>query len=694
MRACGNTSLRPLRAIRLVLPPKLRQFMLAARVKGGSEGTRTGSGDFDSVRLGEFLETCGAIFDRSVDWIHVKKSEEWKDVDKMLEDDSTTGRMKTIVAGAKKIKLGVVVGIQKRTTKLKKRMRLEQGGGRRLGIRGNEPRAVEKKRLQNMKLHSEDRKRWRCNINVSGLELVGREIKLRSKHEVKDRFQWLPAKVVGFEIRNELPMHCVEVLGHPAQGQGPLWIQLKPGFFALSADKDVADNVSTAVDERDDEREVGERSWDKRTMLSSSAERKKHFSHIWDVNYENLKVFMQEHGHDCVPDQIKFEKLAAWVSKQRSEYLQKTLSQEKLRRLKSIGFHWTGSLAREQKALIDRGAGERGDGLQWGVEDPSMVGGEGDEDTWEGSGGTEVKHDMDGREGEAGTPLSVESQARRRLEREDMVRSEGAGCAANSESAGKDQFNQASAVGTRIKSPVDKRVIKPWEFWFEQLKLFMQKHKHDYPRRSGEQEQLSGWIAKQRHFYAHETLKHDRKQLLDRIGFHWTIATAKEHKKCVEEGAGERGNGMEWGVEAPGAGHEDKARKNCKKTEQDGKEAFTAQVVSQKEVKADHGHPDLELNVSTRQIAHKQKDQLDGEEFEDQLPRRKRKAEAMNQDENDGTGHRDRRITNFQANVQKTKQVRVSKVEQGGDKWREKYELLMAFKSMHGHPHINQVRNR
>ena len=65
MRKCGNTTLRPLNAIRLVLPTKLHAFMASAQGFGGQTGRIAGGELEGSVRLGAFLDKCGATFENS-----------------------------------------------------------------------------------------------------------------------------------------------------------------------------------------------------------------------------------------------------------------------------------------------------------------------------------------------------------------------------------------------------------------------------------------------------------------------------------------------------------------------------------------------------------------------------------------------------------------------------------------------------
>jgi len=62
----------------------------------------------------------------------------------------------------------------------------------------------------------------------------------------------------------------------------------------------------------------------------------------WQLQFEALKAFAQEHGHCKVP--AKWEenpKLAKWVSKQREKYRDQKLAGERKAKLDSLGFTWS-----------------------------------------------------------------------------------------------------------------------------------------------------------------------------------------------------------------------------------------------------------------------------------------------------------------------------------------------------------------
>lgn len=65
------------------------------------------------------------------------------------------------------------------------------------------------------------------------------------------------------------------------------------------------------------------------------------FSNSWEIIFQSLKEYKEQHGN-CRPSrtQNKYIKLGRWVSNQRTDYFNGTLSQERILRLEAIGFEW------------------------------------------------------------------------------------------------------------------------------------------------------------------------------------------------------------------------------------------------------------------------------------------------------------------------------------------------------------------
>ena len=65
-------------------------------------------------------------------------------------------------------------------------------------------------------------------------------------------------------------------------------------------------------------------------------------SSTWDDNFEKILIFKEKYGHTNIPRPggKKVSPLANWVNNQRKKYISKILSQDKIDKLNSIGFVW------------------------------------------------------------------------------------------------------------------------------------------------------------------------------------------------------------------------------------------------------------------------------------------------------------------------------------------------------------------
>lgn len=78
----------------------------------------------------------------------------------------------------------------------------------------------------------------------------------------------------------------------------------------------------------------------------------------WEANFQDLKDFMDMHGHGCVPG-ATHAALATWIGNQRHKGKSGTMSAERKQRLNDIGFHWSGKLAREHMVSLQAESDER-----------------------------------------------------------------------------------------------------------------------------------------------------------------------------------------------------------------------------------------------------------------------------------------------------------------------------------------------
>lgn len=65
------------------------------------------------------------------------------------------------------------------------------------------------------------------------------------------------------------------------------------------------------------------------------------FAYDWEIHFDELKEFQRENGHCIVPRSYNAgHKLGRWVGKQRMNFANKTLSQDRIDRLNALGFVW------------------------------------------------------------------------------------------------------------------------------------------------------------------------------------------------------------------------------------------------------------------------------------------------------------------------------------------------------------------
>ena len=376
----------------------------------------------------------------------------------------------------------------------------------------------------------------------------------------------------------------------------------------------------------------------------------------------------------------KFEKLAAWAKKQRHDFLQKTILPSRRRRLDSIGFHWTGTLARAHKDLVDKGEGDRGGGLHWGVEDQIDL----DDASDHGGAGT-------------GPQMTLTNEA------------EASGVPGSSETVTSTTRKEVLKKDNGIGHDAAKDIGQKWSSRFEQLKTFMQEHRHDHVPRgnlSSGYEQLALWVVKQRFEYQHKTLKQERLRRLTSIGFHWTVAEAKEQKARVEKGDGKERAGHSLG----GLSETQEPQKEAEQesdVEEGGAPATGKRKRSGGEIvemegdgaRKKRGRPKKKTGEATQE----QSEIPEIRQESTQLP-----ADKLNKLErvlagspgwvaasyNAPSGRRNSAESGQRTNGDGKKAAGEvaggSMKEIVGERWRERYQQLLAFQSKHGHPHVRK----
>ena len=101
--------------------------------------------------------------------------------------------------------------------------------GRVIGAGGIEKVQIQGGRLRAVNLHG----RGDDDLGTRGKDIVGKQIRIRTKCDVTGKFRWLDARVLGFEERDKVPFHCLELLDATTLSREPIWMYLKRGNHTL-----------------------------------------------------------------------------------------------------------------------------------------------------------------------------------------------------------------------------------------------------------------------------------------------------------------------------------------------------------------------------------------------------------------------------------------------------------------------------
>ena len=86
-----------------------------------------------------------------------------------------------------------------------------------------------------------------------------------------------------------------------------------------------------------------------------------------------------------------------------------------------------------------------------------------------------------------------------------------------------DKLDELDSIIATLRGMSNKRAQQTWKTRFDELKEFISEHGR-YPRRyvdNKEEKKLGGWVSTQRTAYKNGTLKKDREDSLNEIGFKW-----------------------------------------------------------------------------------------------------------------------------------------------------------------------------
>ena len=226
--------------------------------------------------------------------------------------------------------------------------------------------------------------------------------------------------------------------------------------------------------------------------------KRNHCDEQWNARFKELLDYRSEHGNCDIP--TRQGKLGTWVNGQRRAYRKKTLAQDRIDRLNSIGFKWK----KEQS------------NVPWKTQFDELV-------------KYKAKH------GDCNVPVGQGKLGRwvhkqrthyknNNLSKERIHQLNGIG------------FNWTSSSGCSRKKKAFPSTSEqtssrqmPWEIRFDKLVKYKAKHGHcDVPQREGP---LGRWAHQQRESYKKNKLSQDRIVRLNGIVFDWTPPIGRSRKR-------------------------------------------------------------------------------------------------------------------------------------------------------------------
>ena len=202
----------------------------------------------------------------------------------------------------------------------------------------------------------------------------------------------------------------------------------------------------------------------------------------WDIRFQQLMEYKQVHGNCIVPKRYQPNpQLGMWVSRQRTK--EETMSEEKRKRLNSIGFTWK---VREVHIPVD-----------WEIRVQQLV---------------EYKRVY----GNCIVPIvPTRYQPNPQLGKWVSTQRE------NKETMSEERRNMLNSIGFTWKVR-EAHIIVDWEIRFQHLVDYKRVYGScNVPREYKENPPLGIWVMNQRH--KKETMSENRRNQLDSIGFAWSL---------------------------------------------------------------------------------------------------------------------------------------------------------------------------
>lgn len=204
---------------------------------------------------------------------------------------------------------------------------------------------------------------------------------------------------------------------------------------------------------------------------------------MWLNKFQQLLEYKKEYGH-CNVSSTHDKSLASWVQNQRTQYKKSKLSEERINMLNLIGFSWYGStddLWFTRYEQLKQYKSKKGDCNVPGTYEENQ-------------------------------PLAnwVNYQRRSRLYTK----------------LSKDRIKMLNDIGFEWTAPPRQNIA--WNEKFQELKLYKSKHGDcNVPaakyNKYNKNQPLGYWVERQRTRYKHSTLAEERINMLNDIGFEWTV---------------------------------------------------------------------------------------------------------------------------------------------------------------------------
>ena len=204
----------------------------------------------------------------------------------------------------------------------------------------------------------------------------------------------------------------------------------------------------------------------------------------WLHNFQELLEYKKEYGHCNVPSTHDDKSLASWVHRQRTQYKKSELSEERIARLNVIGFSWYVSTISTDDMWFNR---------------------------------FEHLKQYKSKNGDCNVPATYEENQ----PLANWVRRQRAQYKLSK--LLKDRINMLNAIGFEWTTPP--RQYTAWNDKLEELKLYKCRHGDcNVPAaKYNENQSLGYWVERQRTRYKHSTLTEERINMLNDIGFEWTV---------------------------------------------------------------------------------------------------------------------------------------------------------------------------